>query len=852
MSAELEEFADRFRAIMGFTPYSWQTEVYKRMVDGFFDNLKLPTGTGKTSVMAIWLLALVKKAEIGRLQGFPRRLIWVVDRRTVVDQATAQAENIRRRLSDQSLVTVRRTLASLSATGEDAGGVVAVSTLRGELADNGEWKADPSKPAIIVGTVDMVGSRLLFSGYGDGRWHRPLHAGLLGVDTLFVLDEAHLSIPFGRLLEKISEINKPEKMGLPPFRVMQLSATLDREGDEYALRLLAAENNSYLAGVLGARKTLILDNPENKRVQNVDRLVELAVKLGEEKRGCRILVYTTSPDDVLAIRNKIGKRCGENMVVALTGTIRGYERDRLLEHPVFKRFLQKKDQGGETVYLVANSAGEVGIDMYADHMVCDLAPADRMIQRLGRVNRAGLGEAIIYVVKTKSKEGKLREKVLQNTWEYLKKVANDASPLALLRNPPPKEALEPRPAYPPLQTWILDAWSLTSLDQWPARPEVETWLRGIEDSLPDVYFVWRDNVDSLILLDEDKLSKVIINYPPQTREVLRENLPDARKKLIRLAERVPNGSVIILSYSGNVTWKGALKDLQELVRNNGIWLGYSTLLLSTACGGLNKGFLDPEFAPPATDVSDLINERLHGRLRFINDKYSWEFNSSELAEFNGVEFSSLKDALAQIRRKTGLEPYLEKIPSEESDEWLAYFTRRVSEDDPSSATRMTLLDHHTQTEWWAKQIVQKVNLPDEYAAAVVSAAANHDLGKKRAVWQHYAKNNNNSEPLAKSDEYDDPRSLKGYRHEFGSVVELSNAASELTLHLVASHHGYARPVYPERAYDPDNPQQGIKEIQTAPLRFASLQRKHGWWALAYLEALLKSADVMASKVNSSE
>jgi len=106
---------------MGFTPYSWQTEVYKRMVDGFFDNLKLPTGTGKTSVMAIWLLALVKKAEIGRLQGFPRRLIWVVDRRTVVDQATAQAENIRRRLSDQSLVTVRRTLASLSATGEDAG-----------------------------------------------------------------------------------------------------------------------------------------------------------------------------------------------------------------------------------------------------------------------------------------------------------------------------------------------------------------------------------------------------------------------------------------------------------------------------------------------------------------------------------------------------------------------------------------------------------------------------------------------------------------------------------------------------------------------------------------------------------
>jgi len=135
---------------------------------------------------------------------------------------------------------------------------------------------------------------------------------------------------------------------------------------------------------------------------------------------------------------------------------------------------------------------------------------------------------------------------------------------------------------------------------------------------------------------------------------------------------------------------------------------------------------------------------------------------------------------------------------------------------------------------------------------VVSAAANHDLGKKRAVWQHYAKNNNNSEPLAKSDEYDDPRSLKGYRHELGSVVDLSCNASELTLQLVASHHGFARPVYPERSYDPDNPQQGATEAKTAPLRFASLQRKYGWWGLAYLEALLKSADVLASKVNGNE
>jgi hypothetical protein len=42
-----------------------------------------------------------------------------------------------------------------------------ISTLRGEFQDNQEWGKFPFRPAVICGTVDMVGSRLLFSGYGD-------------------------------------------------------------------------------------------------------------------------------------------------------------------------------------------------------------------------------------------------------------------------------------------------------------------------------------------------------------------------------------------------------------------------------------------------------------------------------------------------------------------------------------------------------------------------------------------------------------------------------------------------------------------------------------------------------------
>ena len=58
--------------------------------------------------------------------------------------------------------------------------------------------------------------------------------------------------------------------------------------------------------------------------------------------------------------------------------------------------------GGVTVkkpaFLIATSAGEVGIDLDADHMVCDLVPWERMVQRFGRVNRRDDGNAHIIVI----------------------------------------------------------------------------------------------------------------------------------------------------------------------------------------------------------------------------------------------------------------------------------------------------------------------------------------------------------------------------------------------------------------------------------------------------------------------
>lgn len=171
------QFNRAFEELTGYTPYLWQEQLFSLFVPGKIpSDIGLPTGAGKTSIMAIWLIALAAGARI------PRRLVWVVDRRVVVDQATAEAELLASRVNtpkDQpGLSDLKNALASLSLTGPE-GYVLAISTLRGEKEDNREWSKNPSRPAIIVGTVDMIGSRLLFSGYGDGRSRRATHAGLL-------------------------------------------------------------------------------------------------------------------------------------------------------------------------------------------------------------------------------------------------------------------------------------------------------------------------------------------------------------------------------------------------------------------------------------------------------------------------------------------------------------------------------------------------------------------------------------------------------------------------------------------------------------------------------------------------
>ena len=160
-------FDAAFRILTTHAPLPWQTRLYSELAQGRIPSaLDLPTGLGKTSVIAAWLAA---RAAGGAL---PRRLVYVVDRRAVVDQATEVAQAIAKALGDGT--DANEAVSDLRAgLGLDVGKVLPVSTLRGQYADNRQWLESPTAPAIVVGTIDMIGSAFCFRATASRRACEP-------------------------------------------------------------------------------------------------------------------------------------------------------------------------------------------------------------------------------------------------------------------------------------------------------------------------------------------------------------------------------------------------------------------------------------------------------------------------------------------------------------------------------------------------------------------------------------------------------------------------------------------------------------------------------------------------------
>jgi CRISPR-associated endonuclease/helicase Cas3 len=499
---DVNAFDDHFKALtQAPAAFPWQRRLWDHLRRANFDACSpcsLPTGLGKTSIIPLWLLALA-----GNPDDVPRRLVYVVNRRTVVDQATDEVKRIRDRLVSGIVPDVCSALRAICAipTTEP----LAISTLRGQFADNAEWRLDPSRPAVIIGTVDMIGSRLLFSGYGTGFRSRSVHAGLLGQNALLVHDEAHLEPAFQSLLNAI--VREQRRGGeARPLRVIELTATSrSAAGTGFCLGRDDLKDKT-VAKRMGSRKRLRLHSCDDDRAV-CDAMLKKAMDHGDS--AAAVLVFTRRVEDAERISEGLRKK--SRPVALLTGTMRGYERDRLTNFdPVFVRFLPPSSRAGGivpaegTVYLVCTSAGEVGINISADHLVCDLTPFDSMAQRLGRVNRFGDGDALVDVYHPKQFDSKdPLAQCRHATLELLRTLSadgesHDASPSALAAMPEESRlaAFTPPPEILPATDVLFDAWSLTSIrHELPGRPPVADWLHGVAEwQPPDTSVAWRDEV----------------------------------------------------------------------------------------------------------------------------------------------------------------------------------------------------------------------------------------------------------------------------------------------------------------------------------------------------------------------
>lgn len=894
-----QTFDELFRKVTGLPgPLSWQQRLYAEFLDNTVRPvLDLPTGMGKTAVIPIWLIARAHQIEGKYSSRLPTRLVYVVDRRTVVDQATEFAERINKALKDEP---------------DLLGMPVTVSTLRGQLADNREWSTDLSRPAIIIGTVDLIGSALLFSGYRSTYKRRPLEAGLLGQDSLLVLDEAHLSKPFEKLVTSISAFQAGQGA---PMRVMSMSATTGSQDDERFSLLPAdldsrtenGEEKNAIFQRFTARKQLIIEPPVEKKLINAS-MCKTAIHLAKD--NSRVVVFVRSPDNATKIASMIrahGSTKGKtgpfgDSVAVLTGTMRGLERDQMLEHPahgstapidmirrVMRRFLDPDNRSDDgPAILVSTSAGEVGFDLNADHMVCDAAPLDSMVQRLGRVNRRGKGNAVVRVfVEKEPKLDRPFENASARTMELLKD-QTDVSPKALanLKSMLTFEQLEsacmPEPTTVELTDVLLDAWSMTTVvEPMPGRPEVGPWLRGVAEDLPHTTIAWRAELDEPGFgdLELEEIEDWFDVHRVLTHETLSvvtsSRSEDSAEKWLkarweRLGRTIAEerqreiGARPVIIYRAGLQVMPLADLVAELSRGNSSSIRNAHMVLPASFGGIERGLLDADAPKQREDENDADSRTIEENARERLISLDVADIAPQCPRCREVITSNDGDTEQRVigGGRMPAKPVAFRCDLESDDtrrvQLVSYIPR--SEKLEYNSEEQTLRQHVDAVRRNVDPIFEQFSMLDVIKRAAELAADFHDHGKNRERWQRTiggkaspAGQNWLDTTLGKSGGYmkRDPR---GYRHEFGSLYELadetrgkiSDDVFDLAMHLIAVHHGRGRPHFPKGGFDPDAEQTSEAIHSEAIRRFARLQRKYGWWQLAWLENLLRCADAMAS------
>jgi CRISPR-associated endonuclease/helicase Cas3 len=987
----LPSFTEFFQALWQTPPFPWQAMLAERVAEkGWPDGIDLPTASGKTACLdiAVWALAQQSGCE---KRSMPRRIWFVVDRRIVVDEAFERAQKIAAALEGSPSPIVRAVadcLFNLRGLPNRHDRPLAVGRLRGGVLRDDRWARIPSQAAIITSTVDQLGSRLLFRGYGHSALAAPIYAGLAGNDSLILLDEAHCAQPFLQTLRAVRNFRSAQwaEVETPaPFHVAVLSATPpgEDEGDTPAVFPADEEERSralehpVLQARLTATKRAVLKavKDEGALEEAIARAAESFARNGSKRVGVIVNRVGRAMEIAAALQAKARENpnAGEPApfdVELLTGRIRPVERDWLVEEklrPVLHSLPERDPE--RPLILVSTQCLEVGADFSFDALVSECASLDALRQRFGRLARLGqpqTSQAVIFAAESALKESDpVYGDAVKATWEFLWSKAETSSrkdgrrtveersinfgfeALRALLPPPDSEEFRALLALsadaPILLPAHLDLLCQTAPPPHP-NPDIGVFLHGKGRTAAEVRVALRCDLDPQRPQDWPEIASLC---PPVAGEMFSvplhrfrqwlttQEAPDAagdiegeqgdesddlakravgtsfliyagreKSKVSRDPDAIYPDAVVLLPAPQDNESLGRVRRLGQVLCAQGFGAEKTDLwelaLLragKTPALRLNRAVLAPWLTgcPPLRDLVELVEngEPLRAELDdAIATVLNWKPESetdAALPDWLRDLFAATKDYLVRdiashpaggiiLRAKT------QRSGADQPD----YF---ADEDDARSEApeAVELANHCTQVATTAEQFALACLGPD--AAPLIKAAGYwHDSGKLDPRFQDLLRANvpasDGAVPLAKSP--NKPRSHQqaqaareavglpdDFRHEMLSAqlaeqFSRSGAASddrELLLHLIASHHGHARPFAPvcedfqPPAIEGQLPCGSIRLSAEArrgliPLhrldsgvaeRFWALTRRYGWWGLAYREAILRLADWHASE-----